>query len=311
MKALRALVLALLSMAALQGCGVKLLYNNLDHVVPWYVDSYIDLTPEQRRYLKRRLQEHLYWHRTTQLDAYVATLEEAARDVQHGLDAERLEAIVDEVKAHRDVLVDEILPTAVVVFADSSDEQLLQFAVRLEEKNQEMLEDADDDPAKLRATWSKEIRRTLKDMVGRLTDEQKQLIEARSEEVVFAPEADVRYRRHWEGDFLRALAKRDDPVWFAGRAAYMVHNYEQWYTDEFRAVEKHDDDFYRTLVLSVDRLLTPEQRLRLSQWFLDLAQDLRELAADAEAPPVPACSLQGAFEELCAIQHRIQGLAGL
>ena len=33
----RALWLATLAVLALQGCGVKLVYNNVDRIIPWYV----------------------------------------------------------------------------------------------------------------------------------------------------------------------------------------------------------------------------------------------------------------------------------
>jgi hypothetical protein len=307
LKRLKPLCLAVLAVLALQGCGVKLIYNNMDRVVPWYVDNYIDLSPAQRRYLKRRMKEHLYWNRTTQLVSYATTLEGAARSIEDGLTAAELEAVIDNVKIHRAVLIDEIVPTTAVLLISSSDEQLLEFAMRVDEGNEEYLEDEQRDRVELEADWAKEVKRSLKDLIGRLTAEQRQLIEGRSREVEFAAPAQVAFRRNWQRDFLRALAKRDDPVWFTERFAYMAHNYEEWFTDDFREVEKRDDVFYRGLVLDVDRTLTPEQRRNLMDWFLNLAQDLRELAADADEKPPRACTVEASFEDLCALQARILG----
>ncbi|MEE9254437.1 MAG: DUF6279 family lipoprotein [Pseudomonadales bacterium] len=307
MKRSRSLVLALLSVLALQGCGVKLAYNNLHRVVPWYVGSYIDLTPEQRRYLKLRVKKHMHWNRNTQLNRYAATLEGAARAVEVGLDAENLEDIIDEVKVHRDAMLDEILPTAAVLFISSSDEQLLEFAMRLDEANEERLEEESGDIEELRAAWEKDVQKSVKDLVGRLTPQQKLFIEERSREVRFEPEAQVGFRRNWEGDFLRALAKRDDPVWFSERLAHMAHDYEEWYTDAYRIVEKREDEFYRGLAVSMTALLTPMQKRKLMRWFLDLAQDLRELAADADVRPPKACVLEAALEDMCALHQRVFG----
>lgn len=298
-------------MVALQGCGIKLVYNNLDRVAPWYVNHYLDLTSEQRRYLKLRMKEHMHWHRRTQLNRYAATLEGAARAVEGGVDAENLEAVIDAVKVHRDALLDEMLPTAAVLFVSSSDEQLLQFAIRLDERYEELIEEESGDTDELRAAWTQDVRKSLKDLIGRLTADQKLLIEERSREVQFAPQAHVGFRRNWEQDFFRALAKREDPVWFSERFAYMARNYEEWYTDEYRIVEKREDEQYRGLAVAVARLLTPAQRHKLIKWFLDLAQDLRELAADAEDRPPQSCVVEAPLEDICALHQRLFGAAAL
>lgn len=306
MKRTRALWLVTLAVLTLQGCGIKLVYNNLDRVVPWYVDSYIDLTPEQRRYLKLQMKEHLHWHRTTQLMAYVSTLEDAADAMQGGLEREELEGLIDAVKVHRNLLIDQIMPTASVLFASSSDAQLLQFAIRLDEENEEYLEKGTRDRAKLEAEWSKDVQRSLKGLVGRLTPAQKLLIDERSHAAQFEAQAYVAFQRDWQRDFLRALAKRDDPIGFAERFAYMAHNYEEWFTDEYREIEKRDDEFYRALAVEVDRLLTAEQRRKLMDWFLKLARILSELAADAkDEAPAGGCIVEAPLEDICSLHARV------
>ncbi|MCZ6869838.1 MAG: DUF6279 family lipoprotein [Gammaproteobacteria bacterium] len=306
MKRSRALWMAILAVLTLQGCGMKLVYNNLDRIVPWYVDSYIDLTPEQRRYLKLRMKEHLYWHRTTQLMAYVSTLEGVANAMQDGLEREELEGLIGAVKVHRNQLLDQIMPTASVLFASSSDAQLLQFAIRLDEENEEYLEKGTRDRAKLEAEWSKDVQKSLKGLVGRLTPAQKLLIDERSHAAQFEAPAYVAFQRNWQRDFLRALAKRDDPIAFAERFAYMAHHYEEWFTDEYREIEKRDDEFYRALALEVDRLLTAEQRRKLMDWFLKLAGTLSELAADAkDQAPAVACIVEAPLEDICSLHMRV------
>ena len=54
------------------GCGVKLAYNNGDRLVRWWVDDYIDMNSEQKRYLRDATRNLLYWHRSQELASYRA-----------------------------------------------------------------------------------------------------------------------------------------------------------------------------------------------------------------------------------------------
>ena len=61
---------------ALGACSrVGLAYRNLDVIIPWTLGDYLDMNGEQKDWFNERLKEHLNWHCTTQLPAYLDWLD--------------------------------------------------------------------------------------------------------------------------------------------------------------------------------------------------------------------------------------------
>ncbi|MCE9569808.1 MAG: DUF6279 family lipoprotein, partial [Rhodocyclales bacterium] len=57
----------------LQGCSaVRLGYGNADSLARWWIDQYVDMSPEQDALARERLLRFHAWHRKTQLPDYVA-----------------------------------------------------------------------------------------------------------------------------------------------------------------------------------------------------------------------------------------------
>lgn len=70
-----ALIFILLGSLALSACSaVKFAYNNLDTVLLYWLDHYVDLTNEQEVWAKERIAASLLWHRQTQLPLYADML---------------------------------------------------------------------------------------------------------------------------------------------------------------------------------------------------------------------------------------------
>jgi len=59
-----------------------LAYRNLDWVISWRVNQYLDLDSQQKAWFKPKLQEHLTWHCSTELPRYVDWLQRTQDLVQ-------------------------------------------------------------------------------------------------------------------------------------------------------------------------------------------------------------------------------------
>ena len=68
---LKSLLVPLCLGLLLVGCSrLELLYRNLDWLLPWRLDHYLDLDRQQQAWLKPRLQTHLGWHCSVELPRY-------------------------------------------------------------------------------------------------------------------------------------------------------------------------------------------------------------------------------------------------
>ena len=63
--------LLLFSLVFLVGCSsTTFIYNRLDFLLPWYLESYVDLNQEQRKNLNELLEPFFKWHREKELPKY-------------------------------------------------------------------------------------------------------------------------------------------------------------------------------------------------------------------------------------------------
>ncbi len=57
------------------GCGIGLLYNNLDRLVRWELDGILAMTPDQQAFLETEFAALWRWHRTEELPRYADDLD--------------------------------------------------------------------------------------------------------------------------------------------------------------------------------------------------------------------------------------------
>ena len=121
------LIFSFCLLLVVSGCGPRLIYPQLNWLVPFYVDDYISLNPEQSSLLEERLLRVLEWHCRTQLPAYARLLREMAKDFEdplHPVRYERLQYYSNQFTTHWQELSKEIGPQIADILATSSDEQL-------------------------------------------------------------------------------------------------------------------------------------------------------------------------------------------
>ena len=67
----------------LVGCSTKFTYNNLDWLIHWYVDDYVELSDRQENLFDEHFANWLNWHRSEELAKYVKHLKSLKADVEN------------------------------------------------------------------------------------------------------------------------------------------------------------------------------------------------------------------------------------
>ena len=60
----------------LSACSSQFAYNNLDWLIHWYLDDYIDLNKAQKQSFDGEFEKWMQWHRTEELQKYQQHLQE-------------------------------------------------------------------------------------------------------------------------------------------------------------------------------------------------------------------------------------------
>lgn len=276
----------------LSGCSIKAAYNNFDRFAKWQVSDYVDFDERQEAYFDAELARLLYWHRTTELPRYVQWLETVAKATAEERTEETLPEVVKEVIAAAELVETRAMPMTIELMLSLSDGQLALLPDKLARDNEEFMEEeAGLSEAEAREAWFESMEGASKRFLGRLSAQQRQYLQTQS--LRYQPEQRlwVEYRARWQAELLKALANRRDVQSFVQSYERLVADRELYYGTEFASVSKSNEDLRRDVTLGLLRTADDKQRERLIETMQDIAEDLRELAAEAapSAPPSGGC----------------------
>src|SRR5688572_25021183 len=102
------------------GTGV---YDRLDLLIPWYADSYVDLSREQRQELRQQLAPLLQQHRQEELVLYLQLLDQIETALQSRVDQAQVETWIEDLLQFAEQVEQSILQVAVEFGAGISDAQ--------------------------------------------------------------------------------------------------------------------------------------------------------------------------------------------
>ena len=134
-------LLTLLACLALLGACSRfdLAYRNLDWLLAWRIDCYLDLNAEQKAWLEPRLDQHLTWHCSTQLPQLTRWLDQDRATLAAGeLDAPQLRARLGELRAALEQIPGEVSPTVAGLLQQLSPLQVQQLRKQMARENAEL-----------------------------------------------------------------------------------------------------------------------------------------------------------------------------
>ncbi len=280
MKRIRHIIL-LLSLVLLSACSNTFVYNQLDWLIPWYLDDYVDLSREQKRDLKAEIRELLRWHRGEELAAYVSILDGIEADLGQTVTASTVEGWANQAVAAYERIEERSLPMLFELGRGLSDEQMDGFIAKLEKAQQELEEEYLERTDEEYITDAREgLDENLRDFMGRLTPEQKEVIATATASLQRFDFAWLEERRLWL-EKLSGLLQRE-PGW-EDAVMEALRNRDQDRTEAYVSIYNHNAVIINQTIAEVLNLRTEKQGRRLLREIDDVRDDLRKLISQAEA----------------------------
>lgn len=282
------LTLLLISVALLlPACSaIRLGYGNADSLARWWIDQYLDLTPEQDALARERLSRLMAWHRKSQLPDYAIVLGQArtlALGKPTASDGLALtEAIVRRVRR----LADQAIPDAADLLLTLTPAQIDRMATQFADKNASYAKEARlaEGEAGQRKARLKKLLERAEYWYGSFSDAQetaiRQLVNAQPSGAQFWFEE--RLRRQAELLELARKVQSEKPR--RERIVTLLRDY----ADRF---DIPSDPGRRTMALglrqasnelaaAIQALTTPAQREHARHKFDDLIREIGELAQE-------------------------------
>jgi hypothetical protein len=294
---MRRCLLALVAAAALSGCGsaMRVAYNNGDVALRFMAHDYFDLHGEQSDQLKAQLVRFHAWHRREELPRYAVVFTGAAERLNRGLTREDVVWAIAAVRARYQVTVEQGVDEFVPVAASFRPDNLEALERKLAETNEKFAQEflAGDTSKQTRAR-AKRLTSWFDDWLGSVTPEQEALIVrfAQAQPQLNQIRLDDRKRRQQE--FVQLLREhRKSPDLAARMRDYFV-NWERDRGPEHRRLAREWEDRLVTLVVEVDRTLTPKQRSHVVRRFEFFAEEALILARQGRPAGMTAGAPAGA-----------------
>ena len=276
--------LALAAAWLLAGCSaLRFAYESADSYLLYRAKGYLDLDEKGSEELEQRIDQFFAWHRRNALPQYARISEDAAKRVTKGLSREDLvwgyDSLVANARQSLRVAAERIAP----LLDRLTPQQVAHMEKRFAEDNRKFARDylrgSEVDRRKRRA---KRVEERLEDWVGNLSSVQLEKVRQFSERTPLYDELRARERERMQAEFLAMIRKREAqkrlPDWLA--------NWERGRDPAHLAASERFRQDYFTLVLEIDKTLTPQQRNRAAANFRRYAEDFTVLArrAGAETP---------------------------
>ena len=281
-----AVVAAVLAIAV-AGCGlVKTGYRNGDTVGLFMLNRYLDLSSEQKEFVKPKLRSLLAWHKSTQLPDYAALATELQKKAPHSITAAEVTAFGEQSRRRAYTTVNHVLP------------DMADLALRLTLDNirtlQEKFDDADakyrDENLKGNVEKRKKVRyeKTLErveEWYGSFSREQKVAIRQLSDARPLDGEILLAERQRREAEIIAMLNRieREKPSRDAAIALMkgVFDRFDQSPDLERRATVEAYRRATDEMNAQIHNLATPEQRLNAVAKLQEWIDDFRSLTAEA------------------------------
>jgi hypothetical protein len=276
--AVKTLLLLLCLSLLISACSrTGLAYRNLDWLLPWRLNDYLNLDSRQQAWLKPRLQTHLQWHCSAELPRYIDWLHttESILAQPQPDSAQLLEQFAQFDAALKRISV-EITPTAIELLQGLSEQQVRELYAAMDEDNLEDRQDFLDPPLATQLSERQtRMQERLRPWLGRLNTAQTEHIATWANSLGEQNRLWLENRQLWQAELRKVVAERDSSD-FAERLTPLLQQRERYYSDEYRASYGRSRQALATLFSQLLSSSDEAQRERLSHRLRDLRRDLAE-----------------------------------
>ena len=201
--------LALAVLVGLSGCStIKVVYNNSDDLIYWWLDSYADLQDGQKQFTHDTLTDLQRWHRQQQLPEYVALLKRMQTMALNDITSAQVCAVTEDMKNSFIKLLRYTEPATTQLAVQLSPEQLRSVRKRFDKTNKDWRTDWLDPDAEDRLRYrTKQATNRLEDFYGRLAKPQREVLRHWLSESVFDPTLNYAERERRQGDTIQTLQR--------------------------------------------------------------------------------------------------------
>jgi len=268
----------LFSLVFLVGCSsTTFVYNRIDFLLPWYLESYVDLNREQKQDLKELLIPFYKWHREEELPKYATIIRDLDSILDEKIELDSIEAITHEVEQSWFRIEDKMILWAIPMTRNLSNKQIAELLQTMQTKT---LQSEKKYLSRNLQTYQndnyKRIRKNLRRFIGGMNKDQLDLINAASKEMIRIDGQWINNRKALIEN-LKVILKREDGWELAlenitHRDDVVANNYRETYS--------YNIEINQHLLIEILNSRTEKQDKKLRAQLSKYQKDIETLTQD-------------------------------
>ena len=282
MRNLRRVVLLVL-LLALVGCSsLKLGYRFGDWVVLYRIDSYFDLTSQQKILVEKTIDDFFLWHPREEIPQYITLLHQMRQDAETQVSSERWNYYFQQYHLVKERTLRYGIPKISYILTQLQPKQIKNLKLELAEENQDLAEKNN-----LSLKERKKIRtdnhlERFEEWIGSLTDQQKEQIIEFSQALPVTGDLRLEYRLQSQAAFYRLMEKY--PQDQQQIESFLIKNWlirEESWALGYREAWKEVGTRFKLFLIDFSQGLTEKQKQTLLAKLDSIIKDLQDLQKSA------------------------------
>jgi Family of unknown function (DUF6279) len=271
----------------LSGCSrIQFVYNQLDWVIPIYLNSYMELSDTQRTYVKEHVKSFLSWHCSTQLTEYASLIRDAAGNIQTGrIERAQIEYYNQRIEQFWASMIKQASPVISEVLENASDAQIEELFNNLENDNREWLAKFREQTAEeLRNDYYERMTTELERWFGPLNRIQQQAVDGWSYKFIPLGIEGLATRVQWQSRLRVLLDQRKNQPFFNAAFDELVVNGENFRSSAYQKKLDNNREVTIDLLYLVMNNTSVMQRKQQSKRAESISRDIDKLVCTADYP---------------------------
>jgi hypothetical protein len=277
--------LVLAALVGLSGCStIKVVYNNSDDVIYWWLDSYADLQGDQKQFTRDSLADLQRWHRQQQLPDYVSLLKRLQTMAPNDITPTQVCAVTEDMKTSFVTLLRFVEPANTKLASQLKPEQLASIRKRFDKTNKTWKEDWLDPSAEDRLRYrTKQATNRFEDFYGRLDKSQRDALNQWLSKSRFDPVLSYAERERRQADSMQTFQRIAQEGSATAQAQALLRGLTE---RSFNSPNERYRSYNRELwsencegFAKLHNSTTPAQRQRMVEALRSYEQDFKTLMA--------------------------------
>ena len=266
MHSIRRFLVLMLSVLLVSGCSLGMLsYRNADWLLAYKIDDWVDLTAEQKVWIRPRLTQLQVWHRSHELGHVQRLLRDSHLLAAGAPKEDEIQAIYTASVLTLNRTLEQLLPDALLLLSRLEPAQIAYLERKLAKDNQKLAKDIVLTPDARRSLRAKKAVKQFEGWFGRLSTAQEADFIKRVDALPLLDEMHLDNRQRWQHELLELLKSKPDSRVFSAELRSLMLDPQRRRDPVYDQAWKLQQQEWVSIVAWMVKHATPAQKARLQK----------------------------------------------